>query len=243
MSQWNIDSNIKENYLSVCKKTAIDNQFFKTFRSNHAYCQILEHVDQAKGQLYFDLIKQNQPELLNYFDKFADSETIGSPNTFQYDRWRFSPTTLRYIYVLSDLIKYFGFLNDLDIVEVGGGYGGQCKIIYDGFNPKSYTIYDDCNVIALQERFTSQFGISGVKFRSDCYETNKFDLFISNYCLDELESTTQTLYKDSVISNAKQFYITSNKPLGLGDCQIIPQNAIYDFQNHNLYLKLERRMS
>jgi len=51
------------------------------------------------------------------------------------------------------MIELFGLLDDAKIVEIGGGYGGQCKIIYDCFEPISYLMIDLGELLKLQEKY------------------------------------------------------------------------------------------
>lgn len=122
-----------EKYLEVCRQSVKDEKVFETFRRNPDYNKILEHVSYNHGWEY---LNESNPMLIRQFlDKFVTSEKVGGPATYLYHRINFSPTTLRYIKVLSDLIKHFLPL-EIDIVELGCGYGGQCKIIHDLFKPQ-----------------------------------------------------------------------------------------------------------
>ena len=67
------------------------------------------------------------------FHRFRENDRLGSPLTCDYDACgRFSPTTLRYAKVYSDLMRLFRDLDGQRIIEIGGGYGGQCFVIHVG---------------------------------------------------------------------------------------------------------------
>ena len=70
---------------------------------------------------------------------------------------KISPSTLRYIKVLSDLILYFGNLDNLRICEVGVGYGGQARIINSIFTPHSYDFVDLNAVLLLAQKYLSNY--------------------------------------------------------------------------------------
>ena len=122
-----------------------------------------------------------------------------------------SPSTLRYIKVLSDLIKIFGNLDGFKIAEIGGGYGGQCKIINDYFNIKNYHIIDLPEVNLLSKKYLQKLNINNVRFStSKDLIPEDYDLVISNYAYTELDRELQDIYKLNIIDNSKNGYLTCN---------------------------------
>ena len=112
--------------------------------------------------------------------------------------------------VLSDLIKHFGSLSDLSIVEIGCGYGGQCKIIYDFFKPKSYTIVDFMPVLNLATKWLSNFNIIPVLRSLEDDSKIKCDLCISNYAFTEFTRPFQDFYAENILKLSTMGYITCN---------------------------------
>ena len=85
-------------------------------------------------------------------DAFKSNDKYGSPFVFDYPGVEnISPTTLRYIKVLSDLKKHFGPLDGMNICEIGVGYGGQCRIINSMYRPSTYTLVDIRPALRLGE--------------------------------------------------------------------------------------------
>lgn len=205
------DDNI---YPQFCELAATNDNIFNGFRSNLNYKGILEHVTQAEGKQYLDLITPKNHNLISHFDKFKTSDLIGSPERFLYNGIPMSPTTMRYVKVLSDLIEEFGSLDSLDIVEIGCGYGGQAKIIMDVFDINSYTLIDLPPVLKLTEKFLKQANVDMNKIKLKTINTLDTDinygLFISNYAYTECNKTIQLEYFDKVISKSKMGYITAN---------------------------------
>lgn len=111
-------------YTDVCRLAAEYDSIFKIFKRSNDYRRVLEHVTKNQGQDYLNIIKTEGKGLLRYMFKFKENDRIGSPIRFKYDIGEISPTTLRYVKVLLDLKVLFGDLNDLNIVEIGAGYGG-----------------------------------------------------------------------------------------------------------------------
>src|SRR5712692_3760421 len=69
---------------------------------------------------------------------------------------RWSGTTIRYFYTYWLIEQLIGPLDKKDIVEIGGGYGGQCKAIYIACEPNSYLIYDLPEVQMLQDKYLTE---------------------------------------------------------------------------------------
>lgn len=194
-------------YLEVCRRAVEDENVFKIFRRNPDYNVILEHVSYQQGKEYLNECISYIPK---YFMKeFATSEKAGGPATYLYGELNLSPTTLRYIKVLSDLIKYFWTL-DLNIIEIGCGYGGQCKIIHDLFKPRSYTIVDFPDVQALAVKWLANFKIVPVLRSLDDSSKIKYDLCISNYAFTEFTRTYQDFYAENILKNSTMGYINCN---------------------------------
>jgi len=198
------------NYLKACRQ-ALNEDSFKSFRRDSFYNVVIEHVSYQLGMDYLIQAIKQTPELLKHTDRFITSEKTGNPIVFYYDiaGCYLSPTTCRYIKVLSDLLKYFGN-PEMDIVEIGGGYGGQCKIIHDFVKPKSYTIIDLPEALLLAEKFLKNFNISPVLRNSDDANEINYDLCISNYAFSELDRRYQDFYAEKVIRLSYSGYMTCN---------------------------------
>lgn len=200
-------------YLKVCKEAVENDEVFKDFKRHSDYTPILEHITFSQGLSYLEEIKQNSPYLLKYINRFATNDNYGNPYIYYYGELgiSISPTTLRYIKVLADLMSLFGCLNSIDIIEIGGGYGGQCKIIYNWVKPKSYTLIDLPEVLALSEKYLKQQNIGTIILRNiDDPEEIHYDLCISNYAFTEIGRNYQNFYAEKIIKNSDKGYITCN---------------------------------
>ena len=185
---------------------------FNTFKRHKDYRRVLEHVTDKQGQAYLDIIKEEGKDLLKYFSKFKENDMYGDPLEYTYEVGEFSPTTLRYIKVLCDLKNIFGDLNSLDIIEIGGGYGGQCKIISDVFNYHSYTIVDLNEVLPLIHKYLVKLNVKNVNYLTQ-YQIKRnrtYDLVISNYAFSECIKDVQNYYVNHILNRTKKGYITYN---------------------------------
>lgn len=218
-------------YLKVCRDAVADDEVFKTFKRHLDYIPILEHVTYEQGLGYIKEIQHDAPALFDHLSKFKTSDTIGKPHKryFPVISEDISPTTLRYMKVLGDLVLIFGGLSDLDIVEIGGGYGGQCKIIHDIFNPRSYSIIDFPEALDLSEKYLGKFGIKINPRSMNDPTAIHYHILISNYAFSECGRKYQEFYRDNIISYSDMGYMTCNfiVPESLSRDEIISLKSNY----------------
>jgi hypothetical protein len=203
---WKLDQNNTEKYLDLCRRAVEDDKVFAQFRNMDPMTMIVENSPEKSGYEYFDIIYRTHHWLIDYFDKFCTSDIVGFPQKIPFGLRDISPSTLRYIKTLGDLEKFFGSLSGMAIAEIGGGYGGLCKIIHDVYAPSDYYLFDLPEPLALQKKFLSKFSISSV---TDEYP-EQIDLLIAMYSWSELAEDLQIDYLTNVITKAKNCYIMLN---------------------------------
>ena len=101
-----------------------------TFKQHPDIVPIFEHTSAEQGEAYLQVIRERYPLLLAALPRLVVNDEIGGANrciTLK-DGPSVSPSTLRYVKVLGDLI-YAGLASGDAIVEIGGGYGGQALVI------------------------------------------------------------------------------------------------------------------
>jgi putative sugar O-methyltransferase len=180
--------------------------------------------------------------------KFGDS--VGNPVTWDYEiLGNISATLIRYMNVLQDLNDNFGLVSDLSIVEIGGGYGGQCSMIKDFYEVKSYDIVDISQAINLIKKYLERMNHVDVGFISAeqiVTSEKKFDLLISNYAISELNKDTQDLYLEKLIKNSRMGYVTYNalksnesrdKPYSDKEFKEILKSFNFDVKSYNENVK------
>ena len=138
---------------------------------------------------------------------------LGKPRKFRFRPYgTFSPTLLRYLKVYIDLEKNFGPLKNLNIVEIGIGFGGQASLIGLLDKPLSYTFYDIPPVLELAKQFTNKLEVPGnfefIDGRNP--KSSNSDLVISNYAFSELNRVVQDQYLEHVVLPSPRGYITWN---------------------------------
>jgi hypothetical protein len=152
-----------------------DDNMFRIFKQNRKFVDILEHVTYEQGLDYISEIKRYQYKDYDW-NIFLENDIIGNPLIYDYynelselkmNIYLISPTTLRYICFGLKILEYVkqNMKDEIDIIEIGGGYGGQCKILYDLFKVnniriKSYTIIDLDGVSKLQNKYLTKLGLT-----------------------------------------------------------------------------------
>jgi len=200
-------------YPDFCLKASNDVLTFMNFRQNEIYRRILEHVDQNTGRLYLDEIERTRKELLSDIDKIKENDLNGNPDIYDYDIiGKICPSTLRYAKVLADLLNKFHSLDGLKIVEVGVGYGGQCRVINSLCKPKEYTLVDIKPALSLAQCYLDCYILTSQMKYKTMNELVKedYDLIISNYAFTELRREIQDVYLERIILNSRCGYITYN---------------------------------
>ena len=205
----------EDSYRNICRLASQDESYFAQFKNIQAYRQILEHLGKDHGQLYLDVVRQQTPEFLGMIEVFRRNDLYGSPRTDVFDKvGAFSSTTLRYMKVASDLkLAYGSSLNQKSIVEIGGGYGGQCLILSAIYQFENYTIVDLPEALALTKKYLEKHNIYNVTYKSfeDTVDAD-FDMVISNYAYSECSPEMRKKYMEEILSHSKKGYLTGFKP-------------------------------
>lgn len=219
-----------DEYKNVCQKAADDLETFNSFRQNISYTAILEHVSHGLGQEYVSWI-QHAP---NFHPRHVEisklNDLLGGCIKVDYNDMftQVCPSTMRYLKVALELEQLFGSLDDMNIIEIGVGYGGQCNLINNLWNIKSYTLVDLKEPLALAKRYLGDNDKFSFK-TMDELSSNSYDLVISNYAFSECNASVQQTYMDLIMKNSKHGYITYNNICHLFNIESINR---HDFKNH-----------
>ena len=182
----------------------------------HTFARILQerHSDKL-GSLPWTLLTEN--------DTVENPLLFDIPPLRQYIA-KSSHTTLRYILNALNVISFLqarsaGELpRTLSIIEIGGGYRGQFKILADIFKhydiSVTYTIADLPKVLALVRRYVSDDALTRnakLEYMSSTNLKKKdVDLFLSFFSLGEIPPQFQDLYIDLYVRGSKYGYIAWN---------------------------------
>jgi len=215
--EWVRSSSDNGYYPEFCKRAAMSNRVFKNFKRSHAYRKILEHLKEEQGNRYLDIIRHDNPSLLEpgVWSQVRENDAVGNPYTFEYPVvGTASPTTLRYLKVCSDLKTLFGSLDGFTVVEIGAGYGGQCLLIDKLWAIAEYRMYDLDPVLSLLCRYLEHFLLRTryvpLTLNRSAAVIQPLDLVISNYAFSELPRQLQDRYLQQIILKARRGYLTMN---------------------------------
>jgi putative sugar O-methyltransferase len=208
-------------YRNICKNSEHDNNIFSTFRQNHEYKKVLEHVTIDAARDYYipyimDSFLMTPKFMSKLLDGIRSNDVIGNPELYNFGGLigLVSPSSLRYAKVLTELVELFGSLDNKNIIEIGAGYGGQCVLINKIFNVASYTIVDLVEVLPLTKRYLKECNINNVNFyeasTNKKYE-QKYDIVISNFAISECTREYQMYYINNILNNSKHGYICYNE--------------------------------
>ena len=203
-------------FREFCYIASHNNDFFQNFK-NHQVCKwAIEYAKPEQGRDYLIKILSNPNFKISVeqWKNFLKNDLIGNPVAANYNvngvSITCSPTTLRYIKVLSDIITYFDVDKIKTVAEIGVGYGGQCRILKNFLTIDNYNLIDLPETLALSEKFLGAFDSENLKFYdgTHLYDYIISDFFISNYAFSELQKPVQDMYIDKVVSHCKSGYIS-----------------------------------
>ena len=211
----------------------IDNIIDQPFKSNPNYTYILEHVDQAKGIEYLELIYSEFPtiSLDQIIEYIKLNDRYGSPNKAIFTKgdieFHASPSSIRYIYHALVILKHYFSHGNKPMVEIGGGYGGLflaicffSKIL--NIKISKYYIIDLPCIGKLIQKYLEMHKndiqieysvIESNNYGKDIQETNLF--LISNYCFTEVEAEHRERYITHLFPKISNGFIIWQTVFGL----------------------------
>lgn len=213
---WLIKDEQGQEYLDACKEAVEDDAAFAAFRTDRRYRHAVECAQPHEGQDYFDrACTIDKAFVLENLSAFQENDRFGGAPITYYTLGAVSVSTLRYIHLLTEMRQRAGPLEGMDIVEIGGGYGGQCRMIMDVCKPRSYTLFDLKWPLLLAKKYLSKYNLDEcVSFREygDFDGIGNIDVVISTWAFCELNPSPQQAYCAHVISKSRRGYTTWNTP-------------------------------
>lgn len=204
-------------YVQAVREALSNYSAFQKFKRDPRYTAVLEHTTKYQGMLYLDILKSQSPELLARIDEFKVNDLEGGAVTEVYELvGEFSPSTLRYIKVSSDICNIFGRSAYNRIAEIGVGYGGQLLVNDRALLFKEYHLFDLQPVLDLTSKYLECHLLNGsyMGYTLNRHDGNQdYDLAISNYAFSELPSKIQIKYVEKILSRSRRGYLTMNSGL------------------------------
>jgi putative sugar O-methyltransferase len=208
------------NYVAKILKTGD----ISTFKQDPKYTYMLEHTSGYQGHQYIELIRKQTKISVKDIDEFSKkNDAIGGTKQKMFAELNLtlSPSNLRYLYQAYLIIKHFQKFNKkINIVEIGGGYGGlflaidflarKYKIDID-----SYTIIDIPVIAKFQKLYVSKVEhkipfdtLPSTNFGKELDKPNLF--LVSCYSFAEIPREYQAKYIEVLFPKLKHGFITWN---------------------------------
>lgn len=219
-------------HVPVCIEAVDNDEVFNTFKRDTNFTVILEHTSEEASRVFLHRILNEFSDYAKKidWDKVAENDKLGAPILLEYPdvpskNKLYSPSTIAYAFKALDILRHMkdSSLKNVNILEIGAGYGGQCKMIFDmaplfDVNIESYTLVDLYHPTKLQKKYLSKLGYTD-KIFYQAFELledgrvtlNKFDYLISIYALSEFTQRIRDVYLNLLGSDYK-YYILWNTP-------------------------------
>jgi putative sugar O-methyltransferase len=221
-----------QSYKDVCREAVLTNETFESFKKDSRYCAVLEHVSFEQGVAYIDEIFKLCPDMFHshVLSRMLRNDRQGHPSVFEFQNpvsktsFTASPTTLRYMKVVSDLTHYFGkpVLNDAHVVEIGPGYGGLNIVLQHWARIDHYWGIDLMEPRNLASKYVKYF--NAIEAKTTFLTTEQIDeaisnlkrlqgktvVGISNYAFSECDRDVRSNYIRNVFRYCHYGYLTIN---------------------------------
>lgn len=218
----------KYSHIPVCNAAITDINIYNTFRSDNTYRIIVDHCPTYVAIRAIKLMENHPLFTKEILTNIQKNDLYGGPikdnfssqlSYFNLESYDFSPSTLLYFFQALNILDWFSTKKGgkVSIIEIGGGYGGLCRVImilapYYSLEV-DYAIVDLDEVLKLQEKWLLDIGINNIKFVPySKLKQAKADLCISIYAIGEFPPSIVDEYIEKVLKFCDHLYIWWNGP-------------------------------
>jgi len=205
-----------DRYVEYCRAQSFLEPLQWDFKCQRNFTYMTEHTNPTLGNTYLTQIITEFGDIFTEHKTFflsciEENDTYGKTKKHNYPNlMSCNPSNLRYIYQslkICTYIKSIG-LNNVDLIEVGGGYGGLCFYLHKisnlfDINIDSYYIFDLKNPGLLLNKYLKSLNINNVNVVTldDINNINlKTDHFlVSTYAFSELTHENRNKYQKLLI--------------------------------------------
>lgn len=201
-----------------------------TFKSDPGYREVLEHVTPAQGIVLLEWARGQLLQLKwSQIEALATlNDSVGQPLIMSH--LRYSPSNWRYLCHALKVWRHIESLNlpEVDIVELGGGYGGLALYVRGlarefKTRVRTYIIVDLPEVAELQQRVANAVNVDLVAVSgldANCLATMRpHDLtpriLVSAYAFSEFDQDTRDWYAERLVSYCDHGLMIWNFPEAL----------------------------
>lgn len=200
-----------------CCQMAVKHELaWHSFRSLPGFLYAMENFSPEAAKAVIEAVPHTdlKPEL------FASD--LGKPPTVALpDGRHISPSMLRYSAISRDMGKRFQ-MHGANIVEIGCGFGGQCKVIRTHYERGAYLCVDTPYMVEVASKYLAHFAetkdvgiLESTSFRTPPHETFLKGLnaiCVSNYAFSELDDSVQELYFENLVRRCPRGFFIWNEP-------------------------------
>jgi len=223
-------------YIDLCKLACENDGIFQKLKSMKEYSMVEKPTLSYKicGEWLLNVYIKNYNQYLNLLEIGILNDTYLQPMKFDYEyilknkiklsTYKLSFCCISYVIKALNILNHIKVLNidNLNIVEIGGGYGGQAFILLKlakkfNINIKSYSIFDLKYPSLLQSKYlnftniTEKYNVkSYYNFEIEKNIINNFSFVISNYALSEISTKIQDDYFNKILYNVKHGFLLWN---------------------------------
>lgn len=219
-------------HIPVCESAVNNEDNFNSFKRDRQFTTILEHTSEEASRTFLSRAVNEYADKVNKIDwvKVSENDSLGSPILLEYQEVPsknklFSPSTIAYVFKALDILQHMkdNGLNNVNVLEIGGGYGGQCKMVIDlaplfDIDIDSYTLIDLYWPNKLQRKYLETLGytdkinyLSYEELKDSDTSIPKFDYLVSIYALGEFMPDVQQFYIDKM-NRFPYHYVLWNTP-------------------------------
>lgn len=209
-NNWELELTVMgQKYLGMCQMASRNSLNYFVFRSIKDFCDINSKINLEECQKIFEMIKSSRSadNILKYSDEL---ENVGSPILYNFYNKKLSLETIRHMLTVYELKNYFGRMKDWKICEIGGSYGNLFYLMSKCINFSSYDFIEIEYLVDLAQIFADNLKVNNkinfIKCR-DIVEYFKYDLFISEYCYEELIDYEK--YKKFLLNSSNALFVVS----------------------------------
>ena len=222
------------NYIEAVREAIAQKPEQWTFKRDDRYREVLEHtpIEFARVMFEWSMKKMESLDLERVVELSRRNDNFGSPvQCILGPMGLYSPGNMRY---LCHAIKVWRYLDSLklpevDIVEIGGGYGGLAlwvRGLADLFRTHvdTYVMLDLPEVCTLQRMVAEHVGMDATAM--DGTDPTVFAMFehgtrplvcLSAYAFSEFQQKTRDWYADKLLKHCQHGWMEWNFPLPLLD--------------------------
>jgi hypothetical protein len=215
-------------HTKVCEMSLTNDNVFNNFKRIPQFERVLEHTTEYNGHQYASAIinrfnryfKQLNWDKLKENDKYGNARIIDFPELELINN-HYSPSTIHYIFTsLFFIDNILSKMNNINLLEIGGGYGGLCKVLLDicqmlNVKIENYGLIDLQEASRLQNKYLSNFNFKNIQHyeyenQLDYDVFKKYNVMLSIYAFGEFPFNVQDYYVKNIISHFENYYIEWN---------------------------------